>query len=61
MPEEAGSQTVSGCVSAEAGAEDHQIPTHAQGNIKQFLSDDSRRYESLLALMACLIWLQALV
>lgn len=32
MPKEAGPQTVSGCLPPEAGTEDHQIPTHAQGN-----------------------------
>lgn len=35
VPEEAGSQTVFGCIPAEACSEDHQIPTHAQGNITQ--------------------------
>jgi len=33
MPEEPGPQTLSGCLPAEACPEDHQIPTHAQGNI----------------------------
>lgn len=36
MPEEAGSQTVSGCLPAEACPEDHQIPTHAEGVLRGY-------------------------
>lgn len=32
MPEETGPQALSGCLPAKACPEDHQIPTHAQGN-----------------------------
>lgn len=31
VPEETGSKTLSGCIPAEAGPENHQIPAHAEG------------------------------